>query len=161
MEPKHLPCEWSCDPERATPGVAVSADRRFVLKTGCGLGMAALAAAPGAASAFTYMPRPAYRAVAARHVYEVHRQRIFKGKLPPLLYAIAVTETVVDTNGKVLSVRIIRQPAAAKDVGPWVVSLIRSASPFPRPGSRTRFIETWLVDKSKTFQLDSLTEGQL
>src|SRR5262245_23203999 len=115
--------QFPSDLERDTASVTFSAERRFALRTGCGLGMAALTVAPGGASAFTYMPRPAYRAVAARHVYEVHRQRIFKGKLPPLLYAIAVTETVVDANGKVVSVNIIRRPAAAKEVGPWVVSL--------------------------------------
>jgi hypothetical protein len=171
MEPEQFPCE----PRDAAPttlakapcgsaAVAAihpvsSADRRLALRAGC-LGLGALAVAP-MASAFTYTQRPAYRAVAARHVYDVHRQRIFKGKLPPLLYAIAVTETVVDANGKVLSARVIRQPAAAREIGPWVVSLIRAASPFPKPGSRTRFTEIWLVDKSRTFQLDSLTEGQL
>jgi len=84
-------------------------------------------------------------------------------ELPPLLYAIAVTETEVDAQGAVLNVRIKRVPAGAKHVGPWVVDLIRRAAPLPPPVrmGKVRFIEIRLVDRSGRFQVDSLTEGQL
>lgn len=61
-----------------------------------------------------------------------------------------------------MSAIVTREPAAAKEVGPWAVSLIHAASPFPKPAAagRTRFREIWLVDKSGAFQLDALTEGQ-
>ena len=89
--------------------------------------------------------------------------KVYYGKLPPLVYAIAVTETEVDAQGAVLNVRIKRAPAGAKHVGPWVVDLIRRAAPLPPPVrmGRVRFIEIWLVDRSGRFQVDSLTEGQL
>jgi hypothetical protein len=103
-----------------------------------------------------------YRAVGARHLYDAYGDRIFKGQLPPLLYAIAVIETEVDEDGRVVSAVVMREPAFAKEVGPWAVGLIHSASPFPKPGpaGRTRFLEVWLVDESYTFQLHTLTEGQ-
>jgi len=103
-----------------------------------------------------------YRAAGARHLYDTYRQRIYIGKLPPLLYAIAITETDIDENGQVVSAVVTREPAAAKEVGPWIVSLIHAASPFPKPAPAgpTRYREIWLVDKSGTFQLDTLTEGQ-
>jgi protein TonB len=105
----------------------------------------------------------AYRKDAARHIYGAYPSRIMRGMMPPLLYAIMITETEVDAHGAVLNVKVTRAPAAAKEVAPWVVSLIRSAAPLPPPvklGS-VKFVEIWLVDKSGLFQVDSLTEGQL
>jgi hypothetical protein len=101
-----------------------------------------------------------YREVGANHLYSAYPQRIKAGKLPPLLYAVAIVETEIDEDGNVIDAVITREPAAAKEVGPWIVSLIRAASPFPRPGHRTLYRDIWLVDRSLTFQLDTLTEGQ-
>jgi periplasmic protein TonB len=103
-----------------------------------------------------------YRRDAARRVYDSFPQHIHRGKLPPLMYAIAITETDVDANGKVLDVRLTREPAAAKEVGPWVVALLRRIGQFPAPArlARVTYKEIWLVDKSGKFQLDTLTEGQ-
>jgi len=104
-----------------------------------------------------------YRKDGARHLYAAYRKQIHKGKLPPLLYGIAIIETDIGAGGKVRSVRITRQPAAA-EVGPWAVAMIRKASPFPPPPATMRsvkYTEIWLVHRSGRFQLDSLTEGQL
>jgi len=105
----------------------------------------------------------AYRIDAARHIYDAYPAQILKGKVPPLVYAIVVTETEIDARGKVLNVRVVRQPAAAREVTPWVVSMIRRASPLPPPEriGRVKFLEVWLVDKSGHFQVHSLTEGQI
>jgi protein TonB len=73
---------------------------------------------------------------------------------------VAIVETEIDENGNVIDAVVTREPAAAKEVGPWIVSMIRAASPFPKPGQRTRYRDIWLVDRSYTFQLDTLTEGQ-
>ena len=101
-----------------------------------------------------------YREVGANHLYRAYAQRIKAGKLPPLLYAVAIVETEIDENGTVIDAVVTREPAAAKEVGPWIVSMIRAASPFPKPGQRTLYRDIWLVDRSYTFQLDTLTEGQ-
>jgi protein TonB len=103
-----------------------------------------------------------YRRDAARHVYAVFPKRIHRGKMPPLLYGVAIVDTEVDAEGRVIDVRI-RRPPAAPEVGPWIVSMIRRASPFPVParlGAPLTFSEIWLVDKGGSFQLDTLTEGQ-
>ncbi|MBL8327827.1 MAG: hypothetical protein JNJ71_03175 [Rubrivivax sp.] len=105
----------------------------------------------------------AYRRDAARHIYAAYPQRIHKGKLPPMMYAVMITDTTIDSSGQVQSVDVVRPPAAATEVTPWVVDLIRKASPFPPPaaiGKTAVYREIWLVDKSGRFQVDTLTEGQ-
>ena len=105
----------------------------------------------------------AYRQDAARVIYAAYPDSIYKGKLPPLLYAIAVVETEVDSNGNVRDVRMLRAPSHAPEVTARVRELIRKASPLPAPArlGTVRYTDTWLVDKSGKFQLDTLTEGQL
>jgi periplasmic protein TonB len=143
------------------------------------LGLVALCAAGAAQAQFGAVPEPArvaspaasqagderaYRRDAARHVYASYPSRVHKGKLPPMLYAVMITDTEVDDSGRVLGVTVVRPPAAATEVTPWVVDLIRKASPFPAPsaiGMRAVYREVWLVDRSGRFQVDSLTEGQL
>jgi len=115
-------------------------------------------------------PRPSdaagaaeYRLDAARHLYDAYPTLVLKGKVRANVYAVMVTETEVDAHGKVLSVRVLRKPAEAHEVTPWVVTLIRRASPLPPPQrmKRVRYVETWLVDRSGQFQVRTLTEGQL
>ena len=105
----------------------------------------------------------AYRQDAARVIYTAYADSIYKGKLPPLLYAIAVVETEVDANGNVRDVRMLRAPSHAPEVTARVRDMIRKASPLPAPArlGTVRYVDTWLVDKSGKFQLDTLTEGQL
>lgn len=139
--------------------------------------LAALAVASSPALAqFTHVPTPLqaveavshaetdadYRRDAARRVYESFPTHIHRGKLPPLMYAIAITETDVDERGQVTDVRLTRPPVAAKEVGPWVVGLLRRIGQFPAPArlAKATYKEVWLVDKSGKFQLDTLTEGQ-
>lgn len=105
----------------------------------------------------------AYRFDGARAIYATFPERIFKGKLPPLLYAIVVVETELDSNGNVRAVNMLRTPSHAPEVTARVREMIRQAAPLPAPvrlGS-VRYVDTWLVDKSGRFQLDTLTEGQL
>ncbi len=102
-----------------------------------------------------------YRGDGARHIYAAYGKQIHKGKMPPLLYGIAIIETEIDSQGVVQNVRVVRQPAAA-EVAPWAVNMIKAASPFPAPAKMgtVRYTDIWLVDKSGRFQLDTLTEGQ-
>jgi len=62
----------------------------------------------------------------------------------------------------VVNAVMVREPAAAKEVTPWVLEMIRRASPFPKPTKmgHVKYLDIWLVDKSGKFQLDTLTEGQ-
>jgi periplasmic protein TonB len=137
----------------------------------------ALLMAAGAAHAqFSMVPAPLTEAVPtasqaetaqdykkdfARHVYRAYPMRIYKGKLPPLLYGVMMTETQIDASGAVVDVTV-RRPPAAKEIGPWVVQLIKRAGPYPAPAKMGTVAvnEIWLVDKSGLFQVDTLTEGQ-
>jgi hypothetical protein len=114
-------------------------------------------------------PRPSdtdvereFRIDAARHLYSCYPKRIYKGKMPPMLYSVMMVETELDPTGAVVNISVVRKPAA-DEVAPWVMAAIRRAAPFPAPqrmSGNVRFIEVFLVDKSGQFQVDSLTEGQ-
>ncbi len=103
----------------------------------------------------------AYRQDGARHLYAVYPMRIFKGRMPPLLYGVMIVDTELDAEGQIVDVRV-RRPPAAPEVGPWVTAMIRRAGPFPPPGrlGKAVYTDIWLVHKSGNFQLDTLTEGQ-
>jgi hypothetical protein len=136
---------------------------------GCALAQAQFSMVP--APLLPGTPRPSetdvekeYRIDAARHIYAAYPMRIHRGKLPPMMYAVMITDTEIDAQGNVINVQVVRPPAAATEVTPWVVSLIRRASPFPAPAKfpdgKVKYREIWLVDKTGQFQVDTLTEGQ-
>ncbi|MEJ8822353.1 hypothetical protein WKW80_09915 [Variovorax humicola] len=105
----------------------------------------------------------AYRKIGARHIYAVYKTRIYKGKIPPLVYAVATVETRLDANGEVEAVTFMRAPEHAPEVSLEIVELIKKASPLPAPPAKVgahTYVETWLWDKSGNFQLDTLTQGQ-
>ena len=104
----------------------------------------------------------AYRKLGARHLYQKYARQIYKGKLPPLMYAVVVVETDLDARGNVTQVSYSRTPAHAPEVPPRIAELIRAASPFPSPGrvGAHTYVDTWLWDKSGRFQIDTLTQGQ-
>jgi hypothetical protein len=104
-----------------------------------------------------------YRLDAAGHLYALNPQRIFQGKLPPLLYAIGVLEVEVDARGNVISTHWMRAPSHAPEVVAEIERTVRQAAPYPVPArlGRVTYTDTWLWHKSGKFQLDTLTEGQL
>ena len=116
--------------------------------------------APAPSGAAT--PR-AYRADAAKHLYANNAHRIYKGQLPPMLYAIGVLQVQIDRNGQVQRLHWMRAPSHAPEVVSEIERLVRAAAPFPAPAGAARitYTDTWLWDKSGRFQLDTLTEGQL
>ena len=57
----------------------------------------------------------AYRKIGARHIYKTYPQRIYKGRIPPLVYAVVVTETDIDSTGQVTGVHFSRTPSHAPD----------------------------------------------
>ena len=117
-----------------------------------------LAATPQASEAESGLN---YKRDAAKHLYLTYPMRVYKGRMPPLLYGVAIVETDVETDGEVVDVRLRRPPGAA-EVGPWIVQMIRKAGPFPAPAKlgKTTYVDVWLVHKGGNFQLDTLTEGQ-
>ncbi len=104
-----------------------------------------------------------YRIEASRHLYRCYPARVFRGRLPPLLYGVMMAEIALDAQGNVVGVTTVRRPAAA-EVDPWIQAMVRRASPFPAPaafpGGTLRFTETFFVDRTGQFQTFTLTEGQ-
>jgi periplasmic protein TonB len=88
--------------------------------------------------------------------------RIYKGKMPPLLMAVAVLEVDIDTMGDVAAIRWARAPKHLPHVMADIEGMVREAAPYPAPVRMPGVVYTdvWLYDKSGLFQLTTLTEGQ-
>ena len=104
----------------------------------------------------------AYRSDGATHLYGLNAERIFKGRMPPLLYAIGVLNVEIDRVGRVTKLDWMRAPNHAPEVVKEIERTVRSAAPFPAPSrmGKVVYTDTWLWHKSGKFQLDTLTEGQ-
>ena len=104
----------------------------------------------------------AYRADAATHLYGLNQNRIYKGRMPPLLYAVGVLQVEVDGRGNIHHLSWMRAPKHAPEVMAEIERTVRAAAPFPAPArmGKVVYTDTWLWHKSGRFQLDTLTEGQ-
>lgn len=103
-----------------------------------------------------------YRRDAAQHLYARQAERIYRGRLPPMLYAVGVLHVDIGRQGQVLSLHWQRAPRHAPEVMAEIERMVRAAAPFPAPLhlSQVTYTDVWLWDKSGRFQLDTLTEGQ-
>lgn len=103
-----------------------------------------------------------YRVDAAKHLYQLNGARIFKGRMPPMLYAVGVLDVEVDKQGQVTRTYWVRAPGHAPEVMKEIEKTVRQAAPYPVPThmSKVVYSDVWLWHKSGKFQLDTLTEGQ-
>ena len=103
-----------------------------------------------------------YRVDAAKHLYQLNGSRIFKGRMPPMLYAVGVLDVEVDKQGQVTRTQWIRAPGHAPEVMREIEKTVRQAAPYPVPAhlGKVVYSDVWLWHKSGNFQLDTLTEGQ-
>ena len=117
--------------------------------------------AGSARSSLATTPR-AYRESGATHIYGLHADRIYKGRMPPLLYAVGVLNVEINQVGIVTRLDWMRAPRHAPEVIAEIERMIQKASPFPAPTrlGKVVYTDTWLWHKSGKFQLDTLTEGQ-
>ena len=120
----------------------------------------AIEPAPRAVSTAT-TPR-AYRQYGAKHLYGLNSERIYRGRMPPMLHAVAVLNVELDSQGNVTGLDWMRAPRHAPEVMREIERTVRQASPFPAPVrmGRVVYTDTWLWHASGKFQLDTLTEGQ-
>ena len=103
-----------------------------------------------------------YRKDGAKHLYGLNANRIYKGRLPPLMHAVGVLQVDLDGRGNVRNINWMRAPSHVPHVMREIERTVRAASPFPAPvqlGGVT-YTDVWLWDRSGNFQLDTLTEGQ-
>lgn len=114
---------------------------------------------PGLSNAST--PRD-YRRDAARHLYAVNAERIYRGRLPPLLQAVGVLQVELDGAGQVRRLVWMRAPRHVPQVMADIERMVRAAAPYPVPArlGKVVYTDTWLWHRSGRFQLDTLTEGQ-
>ena len=103
-----------------------------------------------------------YRVDAAKHLYKLNGARIFKGRMPPMLYAVGVLDVEVDKQGQVTRTYWVRAPGHAPEVMREIEKTVRQAAPYPVPAHMGKVVysDVWLWHKSGRFQLDTLTEGQ-
>jgi periplasmic protein TonB len=162
---------------KRSSNTSIHAGARQLARFKVGLAAVLLGASAAAQAQFSMVPAPLcpapkasaqdveqeFRIDAARHLYACYPMRVYRGKLPPLLYGIAIIEIELDAQGNVLAAEITRKPAA-DEVAPWLLAMIRRAAPYPAPArfpeGKLRFKETFFVDKSGLFQTFTLTEGQ-
>lgn len=116
----------------------------------------------GSARASSAASARAYRQDGATHLYGLNAERIYQGKLPPLLYAIGVLNLEIDRSGRVTRLDWVRAPRHAPEVMAEIERTVRQAAPFPAPArlGKVVYTDTWLWHKSGRFQLDTLSEGQ-
>jgi len=124
-------------------------------------------ATPPPASAASYSTSlarnaKAYRRDAASHLYAHQPEKIYKGRLPPMLYAVGVLDVDIDKRGQVQALHWQRAPKHAPEVMAEIEKLVRAAAPYPAPQhmAKVTYTDVWLWHKSGRFQLDTLTEGQ-
>lgn len=104
----------------------------------------------------------AYRESGASHLYGLNKDRIYQGRLPPMLYAVGVLDVEIDRAGRVTRLNWQRAPRHAPEVMQEIERTVRAAVPFPAPTrlGRVVYTDVWLWHESGRFQLDTLTEGQ-
>ena len=146
-------------PAVVTPAVVTSAPNPA--NTPAAVVAAGATAITGTRASGAATPR-AYRQDAASHVYGLNKDRIYKGRLPPMLYAIGVLQVDLDGQGRVRSLNWMRRPSHAPEVVREIERTVRAAAPYPAPARMGKVVwtDTWLWHKSGRFQLDTLTEGQ-
>ena len=117
--------------------------------------------APVGALSYAKTPRD-YRRDAAAHLYGKNSARIFKGRMPPLLYAVGTLQVDLDPRGMVSGLNWMRAPNHAPEVVAEIERTVRQAAPYPVAVNlgHVTYTDTWLWHKSGHFQLDTLTEGQ-
>ena len=103
-----------------------------------------------------------YRKDAADHLYKLQSQRIYKGRLPPMLEAVGVLDVEIDQTGWVKTLKWQRAPQHVPRVMAEIEHMVKTAAPYPIPKNmrQVTYTDVWLWHKSGQFQLDTLTEGQ-
>ena len=128
-----------------------------------GTSIGPVAGPSGSARSSSATTARAYREDGASHLYGLNADRIYKGKMPPLLYAIGVLDIHINRVGVVTHIDWTRAPKHAPEVIAEIARTVQMASPFPAPTrlGKVVYTDTWLWHKSGKFQLDTLTEGQM
>jgi hypothetical protein len=124
--------------------------------------LAPTAVLPSASTSSLARTPKEYRKDAASHLYGINKERIFQGRLPPMLQAVGVLDVDIDRQGQVKALSWKRPPKHVPEVMAEIERMVKAAAPYPAPKnlSQVTYTDVWLWHKSGKFQLDTLTEGQ-
>ena len=96
-----------------------------------------------------------FKLQAAQRMVDSHPDTSYMGKPPEPLLGIPVIETELHADGRVRSLRVVREPREAKETIAMALAVIRSAAPYgdvsqlPRPW---KFVEVFLFDEDHRFK---------
>ena len=134
-----MPRSWQAARRSAPPAPRRGETRRQRRNPGP-TGPARTAAAPrDRAKSNAANPR-AYRQDAAHHIYDLNQNRIYKGRLPPLLYAVGVLQVELDGRRQRAPLHWMRAPDHAPEVMAEIERTVRAAAPFPAPARMGKVI---------------------
>ncbi len=105
-----------------------------------------------------------YKLVVARRIAQISPQHLFEGAPRPMLKSVVVLSIVVDADGRLTRVRVLRGNGH-RALEQLALQSVQAAVPLPRPGALVRrgvaeFNETWLFRDDGRFQLRSTAEAQ-
>lgn len=107
----------------------------------------------------------AYKAEVARHIMRSHPDRVYVGRLPPMLPAVVVLNITVDRDGGVQDVQVQRSRDRA--ASHLALDTVRRSGPLPKPEGlvdqhpfAVTFSETFLFAEPQRFQIRTLAEAQ-
>jgi protein TonB len=106
-----------------------------------------------------------YKHDVAQHIYQKCPELLFDGAPPPMLRAVIVLSLSVASDGRPLSVGVVRSNGY-DELEAIAVKSVRRAAPLPLPdrsvirANRVDFYETWLFRNDGRFQIRSLAEAQ-
>jgi protein TonB len=142
--------------------VAVAGAAALLGLAGCGT------APPSARGPAAAPPRPApaiaaswevYRLQAAQRIVAANPDGVYAGPVPDPLLAIPVLEIVLEGDGRIRAIRVLRVPTQARDTTQLAIDAVRRAAPFgpvahlPPPW---KFAEVFLFDDTRRFKPRSL-----
>ena len=105
-----------------------------------------------------------YKLAVARRIAQISPQHLFEGAPRPMLKSVVVLSIVVDADGRLTRVRVLRGNGH-RALEQLALQSVQAAVPLPRPGALVRrgvaeFNETWLFRDDGRFQLRSTAEAQ-
>ena len=123
-------------------------------------------AAPAAVTASAARSLDSYKVDLANRISQSNAAKVYEGRPQALLRSVIVVRYTIDRNGNLTHSEILRSNRDRITESIALASL-RSAAPFPRPGShllkngRVEVSESWLFNSDGRFQLRSIAQAQM
>jgi hypothetical protein len=100
-----------------------------------------------------------YHEQAARRIVAANAGGTYLGVPPEPLLAIPVLEVLLNADGSIRQIRVLREPPQARDTVQLAIDAVRRSAPFASPAhlpTPWRYVETFLFDDARRFKPRSL-----